>query len=297
MKKFLSAFSLFLFCFAFCQNYYQNFLELEKNNDSIKIKKLLTDWEKNKPNDPELYVAAVNFYYSQSKNEVLSLSKNQQSSDALAIKNDKGQVEAFLGADASFNDHFIKKTMRYFDLAIAKFPDRLDVRFGKIYILGQIKDYQNFTSELLKTINHSNEIKNQWLWAENQKYQGGEDTFLGNIQEYINNLFDANDDALLLNMRQVSEEVMKFYPNRVEFPTNIGVTYLIENNPNKALEYFLVAEKIDNKDYIVLNNIARCYEINEDKNNAVKYYELALKYCEQDAKKEIEHRLEQLKNN
>ena len=38
------------------------------------------------------------------------------------------------------------------------------------------------------------------------------------------------------------------------------------------------AKKINPKDYIVLSNIAQAYKLKGDKNNAIKYYELTVKY-------------------
>ena len=77
------------------------------------------------------------------------------------------------------DDKYIREhTFKYFDEGISKFPNRLDIRFGKIYILGQLEDYENFSNEIVKTIQYSSQNNNQWLWSEDANYDGGEKEFL-----------------------------------------------------------------------------------------------------------------------
>ena len=294
MKKLYLLFLFFVSEILFSQNYYHQFLELMKENDTVNTKKILLEWEKVNNNDPEFYVAAVNFYFNQSQEEVLSLTTEHPKSESLTLKDETGKTAGYIGSSVYYKSKYLKKTFWYFDEAIKKFPNRLDIRFGKIYSLEKIGDYENFTKEIISAIEYSKVINNQWLWSENKKYDDGKKGFLGSIQDYINQLFNTNNDALLKNMRVISEEVLKHYPNEIEFVTNIGTTYLIENNMDKALEYLLSAEKINNKDYIVLNNIGRAYEIKGDTSNAIKYYELTEKYGDEYAKEEAKKELKKL---
>lgn len=67
------------------QTYYEKFKTLFQQNDTIKIASLLTEWEKMSPNDPELYTAAINYYFSNSKKEIVSVDKQQKSNEKFSV--------------------------------------------------------------------------------------------------------------------------------------------------------------------------------------------------------------------
>lgn len=292
MKKLFLFFFFSVVSYSFGQTNYQKFKELYQKNDTIAVQKLLEDWEKTP--DAEFYVSAVNYYFNKSKKEVLTLDKSVPKKEALEVKDDNGNVVAYLSSKDLFDTNLLQKTFKYFDEGISKFPDRLDIRFGKVYILGQIEDYENFSKEIVKTIQYSTKNKNNWLWSENEKLEGGEKEFLLSIQDYNNQIYDTNDDSLLKYMKQINEEVLKYYPNHVESLSNLSIVSLISKNYDEALSYLLKAEKLAPEDYIVLNNIAFAYKLKNDKTNAIKYYNLVKKFGTEEAKTQAENELKKL---
>jgi len=292
MKKLFLFFLFSVISYSFGQSNYQKFKELYQKNDTIAVQKLLEDWEKTP--DAEFYVSAVNYYFNKSRKEVLTLDKSVPKKEGFGIKDDKGNVVAYLSSKDSYDTNLLQKTFKYFDEGISKFPDRLDIRFGKVYILGQIEDYENFSKEIVKTIQYSTKNKNNWLWSENEKLEGGEKEFLLSIQDYNNQIYDTNDDSLLKYMKQINEEVLKYYPNHVESLSNLSIVSLISKNYDEALSYLLKAEKLAPEDYIVLNNIAYAYKLKNDKTNAIKYYNLVKKFGTEEAKTQAENELKKL---
>ena len=292
MKKLFLFFFFSFFSYGFGQTNYHKFKELYQKNDTIAVQKLLEDWEK--APDAEFYVSAVNYYFNKSKKEVLTLDKSVPKKEALEVKDDNGNVVAYLSSKDLFDTNLLQKTFKYFDEGISKFPDRLDIRFGKVYILGQIEDYENFSKEIVKTIQYSTKNKNNWLWSENEKLEGGEKEFLLSIQDYNNQIYDTNDDSLLKYMKQINEEVLKYYPNHVESLSNLSIVSLISKNYDEALSYLIKAEKLAPEDYIVLNNIAFAYKLKNDKTNAIKYYNLVKKFGTEEAKTQAENELKKL---
>ena len=292
MKKLFLFFFFSVVSYGFGQTNYQKFKELYQKNDTIAVQKLLEDWEK--VPDAEFYVSAVNYYFNKSKKEVLTLDKSVPKKEALEVKDDNGNVVAYLSSKDLFDTNLLQKTFKYFDEGISKFPDRLDIRFGKVYILGQIEDYENFSKEIVKTIQYSTKNKNNWLWSENEKLEGGEKEFLLSIQDYNNQIYDTNDDSLLKYMKEINEEVLKYYPNHVESLSNLSIVSLISKNYDEALSYLIKAEKLAPEDYIVLNNIAFAYKLKNDKTNAIKYYNLVKKFGTEEAKTQAENELKKL---
>jgi len=181
------------------------------------------------------------------------------------------------------------------DEGIALYPNRLDMRFGKIYALGQIEDWQKLTDEIVKAIQYSKINNNQWTWTNNQKRSDGKDFFLSSLQTYQLNLYNTEDDDLLPNMQTIALEILKIYPKHIESLSNLAITYLLTNQYDKGVEALLRAEKINPKDCIVLNNIAHGYKLQGNKKNAIKYYEKIIKYGDEEHVQYAKQQIEQLK--
>lgn len=276
------------------QTYYEKFKTLFQQNDTIKIASLLTEWEKMSPNDPELYTAAINYYFSNSKKEIVSVDKQQKSNESFQLTDSTGQVAGYINSSLDYDTEKLSKAIKYANIGIDKFPNRLDIRFGKCHILQQIGDYNNFTKEIIKTIDYSQVNKNNWLWTENKKQENGESSLLDSIQSYLKQLYDTEDDNLLLNMIQIGEATLKIYKSNVEILSTTSVALLLTKNYDKAIEYLKQAENINPKDFIVLNNIAQGYKLKGDKANAIKYYELTEKYGDERAKLQARRNINEL---
>ena len=270
---------------AFSQNFNADFKQLVDKNDSNGQAVLLKKWGAAKPDDPELFVAYFNHYIGRGRNEVLTLSP--------ASKIAGGAV---LAEGATYDEKNYKLALFYIDKGIAKFPDRLDMRFGKTYLLGENRDYVNFTAEIVKTIDRSNENKNHWLWMENKPVKDPQKFMLNSIQDYVGQLFDSGDEQVDY-IKTVAEAALRYYPDSVENLSDLAVYYIFREKYDDALAPLLKAEKLAPADVIVLNNIATCYEGKADKENAIKYFEMVIKNGDEKAKVGARQRIAKLKGN
>ncbi|MCX6230106.1 MAG: tetratricopeptide repeat protein [Bacteroidetes bacterium] len=277
------------------QTYKQQFNSCFSKKDTAGMRELLPKWEAADNNDPEMYVAYFNYYVNRSKTEFIELGNNPKGENVLKIMSTdttKKQAVGYMYGNASYNPQLLKKGFDYADKGILKNPSRLDIRFGKIYMYGELKDWKAFTEEIIKTIDYSEINKNKWIWTDNKAVEKPKEFMLSTIQEYQLKLYDTNDDDLLENMKQIAEAVLKYYPDHVESLSDLSIVYLIKKDNNKALEVLLKAEKLAPTDAVVLNNIAETYKRMGTKNNAVKYYNLTIKYGDEEqktfAKKQIE---------
>lgn len=286
---------LFSFC-GHAQTNYEQFKKLQNDGDTVKMKRLLTGWEKQAPIDAEFYVSAINYYFLIARKETLSLENKPQDSSPFEIKDSTGAVKGFINISNWYDAGNILKAISYAETGIGKFPDRLDIRFGKCYLLSEIGDYENFTNELVKTIDYSRVNHNNWLWTGNKKQENGERFLLENVHTYLRQLYDTENDNLLPSMIQIGEAAIKYYPAQVPVLSITSVAYLLTGNYDRGIELLKQAEKTAPEDFIVLNNIARAYEMKGDKPNAVKYYELTEKYGDEQAKRDAAKKIRQLKN-
>jgi len=275
---------LFVVNLTFGQNYQEKFKKFSEEKDTIQQLKILKEWEIKNPNDSELYTSYFNFYFSKSKTEIISISKNSNGEDGYQLKDSIGNIAGYIQPNNTYNEEYAKKGIEYIEKGILKFPKRLDMRFGKTYVLGENENYDEFTKEIIKTIEYSNVIKNEWTWTKDKKLEDAENFMLGSIQKYVTQLYNTGNDELLENMKNISETVLKYYPNHIESLSNVSIVHLIRKEFDKGLEYLKKAEKINPTDFVVLGNIAQAYKMKDDKVNAIKYYELVKKYGNEDAK-------------
>lgn len=286
---------IFVANLSFGQNYYEKFKKFSEEKDTIQQLKILKEWESKNVNDPELYTSYFNYYFTKSKTEIISINKNSNGKDGYQLKDSIGNVAGYIQSNISFNEKYAKKGIEYIEQGILKFPKRLDMRFGKTYVLGENENYTEFTNEIIKTIEYSNVIKNEWTWTKDKKLEDTENFMLGSIQNYVTQLYNTGNDDLLENMKNIAETILKYYPNHIESLSNVSIVHLIRKEFDKGLEYLQKAEKINPTDFIVLGNIAQAYKMKDDKVNAIKYYELMKKYGDEDAKASSEENIKILK--
>lgn len=287
--------SLMINSITFGQDYYKDFKKYLNEGDTIKQLELLKSWEITNSGDPELYTSFFNYYFNKSKDEKISVSTQKYGDKNFTITDSTGQIVGYLGSKILFKEKEFSLGISKISEGINLFPNRLDMRFGKIYALGQVEDWNNFTKEIIQAIDYSTVNNNEWTWTLNYKKENGKDYFLSSIQDYQVQLYNTGNDSLLVNMRLIANEILQYYPEHVESLSNLSVTYLLVGDYDKGLEPLLKAEKINPEDYIVLSNIAQGYKLKGDKAKAIEYYEKTMKYGDSQAKEFAKQQIEELK--
>lgn len=255
------------------QTYAEKFKSIFNREDTAKQLALLQEWEKARPKDPDLYIDWFNYYVIKSMQQVISIDKTPQGDGSLELtKKDEDGLKGYVNSHVVYNSATLKKAISYIDKGISIYPNRLDMRFGKIYILGEAHDYKAFTHEIINTVNYDHDINSKWRWTDDSLLEDPANYFLSSLQDYVNTLYNSGDEQLPL-MRKIAETVLKFHPDHVESLSNMAITFMVQGDSDSGLPYLLKAEKIAPTDVIVLNNIAECYSRKRDKENAKVYYQ------------------------
>lgn len=244
MNKYIFLIAMTISQIGFCQDYQAEFQKYCEAHDTINQLKTLKEWQLKKPQDPELFTSYFNYHFMKSRQEVLSLSSDQPTGESLVFQDSLNQDVGFIGSQIIYNQAEAKKGLDKIDKGIALYPSRLDMRFGKIYALGQMSDWQNFTSEILKTIDYSAKNNNNWTWTNQEKYNIGQKEFLLDIQNYQLQLYHTGNDDLLQYMEQIANKVLEYYPNHIESLSNLSIVYLVSGDYDKAIKSLTKAEKI-----------------------------------------------------
>ncbi|MCK9626610.1 MAG: hypothetical protein M0R23_09170 [Bacteroidales bacterium] len=297
MKSLLVLFLLILISInTIAQDYYSDFKSVLNSGDTVKQLEILQNWENVSPSDPELYTCYFNYYFLKSKDEIIALSTKKLQGQGFELKDSLNNIAGYIGGETYFEENDFNKGIEKISEGIEKFPDRLDMRFGKIYAYGLVEDWNSFTTEIISAIKYSYVNKNKWTWTLDEKKTNGEDFFLASLQDYQVQLYNTGDDSLLINMRMIANEILRYYPNHIESLSNLSVTYLLLGEYDKGIEPLLMAEKIDPTDYIVLSNIAQGYKLKGDNDKAIEYYEKTIKYGDKQAIDFAKQQIEELKN-
>lgn len=260
------------------QDFEAEFIKFCEEGDTTKQLDILKKWEKQKPQDAELFTSYFNYFFNKSRQEFVSLTKAQPAGESLSLQDSIGNTAGYIGSQIFFDEKTLKKGLDKIEKGIKLYPNRLDMRFGKIYALGQIMDWQSFTNEIVSTVQYSATNNNEWTWTDNEKVAEGKDFFLTSIQDYQLDLYDTGDDALLINMRTIANEILNYYPDHIESLSNLSITYLLTGKYDEAIETLMKAEKIDPTDAIVLSNIAHGYKLKGENEKAIHYYKKTIEY-------------------
>ena len=166
----------------------------------------------------------------------------EEEKESLQIKDSLNNVVGYLSSRETINDSLYKLSQKTIDEAIVLFPKRLDLRFGKIHSLGDFGDFNAFSFTIIQTIDYSKKINHAWLWAEDKPLEDSENFFIDAIQSYSNTLYQNKLDD---NLKQVASKMYSVFPNDIFVISTYGVTFLLENKNEEALELYLKAEKIN----------------------------------------------------
>jgi len=247
-----------LFCsYTNGQSFKQDFWAALKAKDMVKAEEILKTWDYADSNDAELYSSFFNFY------TVKSLEKDS----------------------TVFDKEFAGKALEFISEGIERFPTRFDMRYAKTYMLGQLKDYTSFTNEIISLINYSKKIDNNWKGENFSLLERPVEMLHGAVLEFQERLLAEENTSLYKNIIQISNEMLKCYPDNVQSRLNLSTIYILQKEYDKSLESLLKAMEVDKKNPILFFNIAHVYKLKGDKANAKKYYELTIANVEQKEEK------------
>lgn len=255
----------------------EQFTRYAQSRDSAGQYNVLQQWRAQSPDDPELYVSCINYYVSIGRREITSIDAEPSSALSLRLEREGSDEVLYMNERLSYDKAALQQGLNCIDTGIVRFPNRLDMRFGKIYVLGEVENFRGFAAEIVAVVQQSARNGNQWLWKDGKAVADPKGFMLSTIQDYVNQLYN-NDDNYAVHIRAIADAVLQYYPDHVESLANMALTYVTEEKYDEVLVYLLRAEKLAPTDVVVLNNIATCYDRQRKVEQAVTYYEKVEKY-------------------
>ena len=287
MKKIgTGLFFIFLCTLVFTRDYSKEFMDYFKSDyrsiDYRSMEKLLIDWEKERPDDPEMLIGYFNYY----------VNRDLEMLPAMGKADDGKYYGAYL--QKNFNNDDVIKGISFLDKALVKNPQRLDIYFGKCSTLLQARFYKEGIKAILDLLNTSVKVNNEWLWTNNVPIQeDGEAVLLDGINGYFAILFN-NFEYVKDDLGNLAKKLEQLYPNNLISINQTANYYSYSGNNKKAIELLEKGHKLDKNDYIILGNLGYLYEEKKDYKAARTCYEKMLKIDNPQSKQYAKEYLEAL---
>ena len=251
--------------------WYEKYLSCVNDSDVHAWKTVIEQWEQAEPESPDVYAAWYNYYIKLAMTDVVALTTTapENNQEALQLMDSTGVVAGYMYGIESYNDSILQIGYQKLDTAIRRFPDRLDLPFGKVAMLFRQQLYSEVMQELRHVLDRSEKNGNRWLWTLNQPVDDGEYVLKESMQDYFAQLFDAGQSDYA---SQLDEWMLRLYPTDIIFRSNKASLLAIDKRYSEALPIYLSIYKDNPDDIIVASNIAHIYYTLGDKEATLKYY-------------------------
>ena len=224
-------------CALRAQSYSDAFDDAFRHDDVAGQRQALALWQQEAPEDVNLFIARYNFYANRAM--------GQNPDVVIAPLADSGLVAIEEG--------------------IGLFPDRLDLRFGKIYFLGQLHRWDAFVGEIVRTMDYSAQIGHRWSYP-NVPDDMMEDLLLEGVVDYMVEMFaniadtahlTAADSLMARRLREVAKRTVQLFPGDFASTYMLALSHLMLNESDKAYKYLVRAEGLNSTHAPLLQSLVK----------------------------------------
>ncbi|MCR4965944.1 MAG: hypothetical protein K6A41_09850 [Bacteroidales bacterium] len=270
-------------------NIYDRFNQAIQNEDTLQMTSLIRQIQASSDESAERYIAEFNYYFNMSRKEVIALTselpKGKELSDVFTLLDSTGQETGYMYSHVEYDPLLSDSAIATIDKGLALYPNRLDMRFGKIHVLQMYERWNAYTEEIMSTLNYSEKHHDKWVYP---NAQSPIDTLIVfGILDYESNLLNqceftpeshAKDSVLLNDMRTIAMKMLQLYPNNVYYTNVVAITYNGMGDYENGVIWLKKAEALAPTDMTVLSNLADSYYNLGDRANEKKYIKKIIKY-------------------
>lgn len=260
---------------------YDKFSRSVSQRDSTAVAALISDWERLYPDDAELYSVRANYYFMNAIREIVVMSAEEPSDGrtALSFKDSLG-VTRYMYSEPQYDAVKIGLAKSSLEEGIAKHPDRLDLRLGKVTIHLRANENTLAVQEIESALERSITNKNKWMGTLDTPIETDGVSYLRDcVQDYFAGFLDTDDMA---SAKRVIDAAVRLYPKDAVFLADRAAIGYFSGDLKDALKWYLSALENAPDDMLVANNIAHIYEELGDTQNAIKYYRIVANSGDED---------------
>lgn len=233
------------------------------------VEKVLADWEKAAPRDPDLYVARFNWLLKQSERLELQPSAAKRADD-LAIKDKQGKTVGSIGS--GYDPGLAEQASQALVKGLTFAPDRLDMHFG----LAKLYEMTGQPKRQLETLRHALAHRpadgKPWRWRDGGALPAAEALFVpGSLEQYAGFYWRQEGSEPLEHARAIAELIEQYYPKSSMGPFNTGVYYSIKGQSAKAYAKLQQADALSPNDPSTIGNLTKLAIELKRKDEATRY--------------------------
>lgn len=222
----------------------------------VGIETHLQKWERDYPDDIDMLLGKFSYYYSKSKSEKLEPREGNRylgNAPVLSLKDSLDKDVNYFTV-LSFDDELFGKSTQAIDKAIELNQNRLDLR---IYKLSALLDYEADSPDMALAglkglIDYDGHNHPSWEYP---GFVSDETLFPAVMQDCCFAFYQIGTPASYEAFKELSEKMLSYYPNALEYMTNIGSYYLVYKKDSKnALKMYNKVLKKRPDDYATIKN-------------------------------------------
>lgn len=201
MKRFIiSILVAFLSCTTFAQTreeLYARFEDIVSKREMSEFVPLISEWQKLYPNDAELYVVKMNYYFGQALTDVIVISDTAPTDgrDYYTLLDSLG-VKSYMFPEPQIDSVNLKNAFVTLSAGISKNPDRIDMRFGKSNMYLKLHDNEAAVEVIQDALRRSIENNNKWFGTLDVPIESDGVSYMQEgIQDYLADFVDNEDIA------------------------------------------------------------------------------------------------------
>ena len=236
-----------------------------KAGDLPAAEKVLTDWEKANPKDPDLYVARFNFLLNKATRRTAGVAGVPATATTPAQRPQPPRV--------SYDPAIMTQATAALQQGIALAPERLDMRLG----LAKGYELMGQPEPLLRTLRETLDARKAgkpWTWRDGEALPAPEEAFVpAAIEPFASAYWKQPGDRGLEHGRPIAELMQKYFPQNSLGYFNLGVYYAHLNKMPEAYEKMQQADALQPNDMSTLMNLTDLAIKLKLKDEASKYLE------------------------
>ena len=253
------------------------------------VETLLSKWEKDYPDDPDMLEGKFLLYSAQSmSSRVIQLPQDRYlGRDPLIPYTDSLGVKRNYFEDTLFDEALFAQASKALNRAIAIRPERLDYRCARVnYLISYEKESPDMALAELKELMEKTYPGHQKWQFPGIEGDVDRETFKAFMQDYCFTFFKIASPSAYEAFRQVSEQMLRYEPGDPVFLDNLGSYYLVyKKDSKKALSYYNKVLKKHPDDLTALRNCVVVARHEKNPKLERKYLPLLIRYTDNDTER------------
>ena len=218
-----------------------------------KIAKRLEEWSQAEPQNAEPYILAANAY-AKAAAGVSVTSDTKGNGFMIVDPKTKKQVGSIRD---TLDPKVLRKAFDTLTTAAQKFPSRLDIMVGRLTMADRLNDISAIVQSGEDMLNRVATHPEGVLWTDGEPLKTPVNQKVASeIHPRIANLYGRGTDESDLAASRLAVAALKLAPTDVRLINDAALYHAHHQQWDKALDYFMKAQKVEPDDLLIQHNIA-----------------------------------------